>query len=44
MQCCWKEKSDFYVTEDTIPDKFHFVMLDMEEGSDAKSQALFLPW
>ena len=44
MQCCWKEKSDFYVTEDTIPDKFHFVMLDMEEGSDAKYQAMFLRW
>ena len=41
MQCCWKERGDI------LCDRGHqirFILkLWMEEGSDAKSQALFLP-
>ena len=42
MQCCWKERGDI------LCDRGHQIRFIlkcwMEEGSDAKSQALFLPW
>ena len=42
MQCCWEERS--YILCDRGHQIRFILKCWMEEGSDAKSQALFLPW